>query len=153
VFDFLKKLKKSDEEEDLSILEELKGEHNINSEIPSDVSIEPANNQPNNQLNPPSLNDLASNQNLLPSDFNQPQHPLNSLTSTNNLLTFANNQPQQPSPLQPPSQPPLNYQNNAPNSLEDEIREIKLKIEVLANKIEKIETKLELIYNLLAYNR
>ena len=148
MFDFLKKLKKDDEEEDLSILEELKGEHNINSEIPSDVSIEPA----NNQLNPPSLNDLSSQSSSLSNDFNKPQPPL--MPNSNNLLTFANNQPQQPPlPTQPASQPPLNYQNNLTNSLEDEIREIKLKIEVLANKIEKIETKLELIYNLLAYNR
>jgi hypothetical protein len=160
--------KDKEEQSDLSILDELKGEIDLtpNKETNITETAPVSNNFINNsQQNP--LNSFnqdfnkvtntldTDNLSLTSSNFQAPSSPsppplINNstqpfnLNSQNNLLTFARGNEQI-----------NNLDNNFGNIRKingnDDLEYLKLKLEVIESKLEKIENKLEIIYSILAY--
>jgi len=165
--------KKKEENIELSVLEELKGEIDLNKELNKEqgVNLEVNTNQRGYNTNLTNeydnvINTLDTNKISNNLDINNNLNNLNSLSNSlqwNNQLNNQYNQLQNPT-----TSGGLSFSNNdnlvtfvkegnntvqnTPKlSRNDEIEYLKLKLEVIESKLEKIENKIEMIYSLLYY--
>jgi hypothetical protein len=147
VFGFLKRKKENSSiDEDLSLLKSsLDLTNNTTTNQPLEDSTFPLPLNNNNLFNT-NQNPLSLNNNFLEHNRNEENNSLNNLNNEQTLTFLKRNESLSN------FQHDNNSINHSPNFNNNE-REILLKLEVIDSKIEKLESKVDMIYNLLMYNK